>query len=83
MRRSWSLALLRFVSRLFEMCRPVSKEAREHALKSKNCHQRQAANMKAEKELCRERWPGLNASCGVHRVSIVQPRSLDRVQDRA
>ena len=63
----------------------VPKEACEHEIKRKIAtSDRRAANMKAERELCRERGPGwlrLHASCDVHRVSTVPSRSLDHVKD--
>ena len=63
----------------------VPKEACEHELEVRIVmSDRLAANMKAERELCRERGPGwlpLRASCDVHRVSTLQSRSLDHVKD--
>ena len=63
----------------------VPKEAREDALKVRIAtSDRLPANMKAERQLCRERgpnWSHLHASCGVRRVSTVQSKSLDHVKD--
>ena len=67
------------------MCRVCPKEACEHELKVIIAtSDRLAANMKAERELCRERGPGwlhLHAICDVHRVSTMQSRSLGHVKD--
>ena len=63
----------------------VPKEACEHELKVRTAtSDTLAANMKAEKELCRERGPGwlhLHASRDAHRVSTMQSRSLYHVKD--
>ena len=62
----------------------VPKEACEHELKVRIAtSDKLVANMKAERELCREKgpWLHLHAICDVHRVSTMQSRSLGHVKE--
>ena len=92
----WSLHVQSAISSSFikqrcEWCRQkkkkscVPKEACEHELKVRIAtSDKLVANMKAERELCRERGPGwlhLHAICDVHRASTMQSRSLGHVKE--
>ena len=63
----------------------VPNEACEHEFKVIIAtSDRLVANMKVERELCRERGPGwlhLHAICDVHRASTMQSRSLGHVKE--